>query len=296
VPGLVARERVPAATSLFSAVTDLGWTVGPALAAVALLIAPAEDIMFANGLSFAISAVLLFRLPFADSRPPATEIEGQPKPSLLREGIDGWRAVAAAPDVRAIILAAAAAMFFGGVFNVGELLFAKNTLGAGDTGYSVLVTAYGVGFIVGSLRGSTGGSPDLLRRRFLQGLGLTAAGSLCTALAPSLGIALAAFGVGGIGNGIVVVHERLLIQSRVPAEIQGRAFSLLDALVSWGFAVAFLCAGAAASALGPRGLLLATAIGEVLVTVGAVMAVGSRRHFAARPQVAPSTPPPWAGD
>jgi hypothetical protein len=102
-----------------------------------------------------------------------------------------------------------------------------------------------------------------------------------------------AFGLGGIGNGVVVVHERLLIQSRVPTEIQGRAFSLLDALVSWGFAVAFISAGVAASPLGPRGLLLATAIGEVMVTIGAFVAIGSARR-ATRPQVAPSAPPPWA--
>jgi hypothetical protein len=61
----------------------------------------------------------------------------------------------------------------------------------------------------------------------------------------------------------------------------------LDALVSWGFAIAFLSAGAAAAALGPRGLLLATAIGEILVTVGAVVAVRSGRQVARPPVTTP---------
>jgi MFS family permease len=273
VPGLVAPERMPAATSLFSAVTEVGWTVGPGLAAIALLIAPAEDIMFLNGVTFAVSAVLLSRLPLANASPMDA---AETKPSLLREGLTGWRTTAAIRDVRTVILAASVAMFFGGIFNVGELLFAKETLNAGDTGYSILVTVYGVGFLVGSVAGSAGGSASYLKRRFLQGLALTALGSVCIAFAPNLGVAIVGFTVGGAGNGVVVVHERLLIQTQVPMDIQGRAFGLLDALTSGGFVLAFLCAGVTAATLGPRGLLTATAIGEVVLTAAAVAALRPR--------------------
>lgn len=282
LPALVAPQRKAAATSLYSAVTDLGWTVGPAIAAAALLIASAESITAVNGLTFAASALIITRLPL--DRPNGGA--GLPvKRSLFREGIVGWRSVAAMLDIRIVILAATGAMFFGGLFNVGELLFATEILDAGDSGYSLLVALYGLGFIVGSLSGSGTAGPSLMRRRFTQGLALTAAGSLGTALAPTLGVALAAFAIGGFGNGLLVVHERLLIQERVPDQLQGRAFGLTDTLVSWAFAVALLSAGAIAELTGPRGLLLAAAVGEIVIAAAAFAAIrqwlGGQRGAAA---------------
>ena len=49
---------------------------------------------------------------------------------------------------REIVLrvASAAALFLGAMFNVAELLLAKEELGGGETGFGVLVTIYGVGY------------------------------------------------------------------------------------------------------------------------------------------------------
>ena len=47
----------------------------------------------------------------------------------------------------------------------------------------------------------------------------------------------------GFGNGLLLVHERLLIQAVVPEHLQGRVFAVSDTVVSWAFAIAFLGAG-----------------------------------------------------
>ena len=39
LPSLVAKKRLPAATSLYGAIADVGYTVGPALAAAAFVVA-----------------------------------------------------------------------------------------------------------------------------------------------------------------------------------------------------------------------------------------------------------------
>ena len=58
-------ERLPAATSLFGAIADLGFTVGPALAARRCCSVSAGAICsFANGVTFVLSAFVLARLPF----------------------------------------------------------------------------------------------------------------------------------------------------------------------------------------------------------------------------------------
>jgi MFS family permease len=275
LPSLVGREGSDQATALFSAITQVGWTVGPAIAAGALLVASPEAITAANGATFAISALVLARLPLDRTAVPAPTA-ATPASSLLREGLAGWRTVVGLVDVRVVILASTAAMFFGGVFNVAEPLFATQTLRAGEAGYSILVAVYGLGFIVGSLTGSSGGEPPLLRRRYIQGLALTGAGSLCTALAPSLALALAPFALGGLGNGVLVVHERLLIQRRVREDLFGRAFGLTDTLVSWALATSFLTAGLLSSFTDPRGLILIVAVGELLLAALTVLALRSK--------------------
>jgi dTMP kinase len=235
------------------------------------LVASPQEVMLVNGLTFAASGLILTRLPL-DKAPPADGEEVK-RTSLLREAFRGGRAVAQIEDVRIVALATTGAMFFGGVFNVGELLFASNALGVGESGYSILVAVYGLGFVAGSLAGSTGGETHRLRRRYVQGLALTGVGSLTTAVAPTLWIALATFALGGFGNGLFAVYERLLFQRRVPEEMHGRAFALEDTMVSWSIAAAFILAGAAATMLGARGLMLATGTGELVVAVLAFLAL-----------------------
>ena len=76
-------------------------------------------------------------------------------------------------------------------------------------------------------------------------------------------------------NGLFAAYERLLIQRRVPGELHGRAFALEDTMVSWALAAAFLLAGGAASLLGARGLIFATATGELIVAAVALVALRS---------------------
>ena len=89
----------------------------------------------------------------------------------------------------------------------------KRTLDAGDVGFAVLVTVYGVGFIGGSLSGAQGGAPAFLKRRYLLGGFLMALGFMTSGLAPSVAAAVVTFLAAGYGNGLLLVYERLLIQA-----------------------------------------------------------------------------------
>ena len=71
VPSLVSAERLPAATALYGAITDLGFIVGPALAALLLLFGGPDVILYVNAGTFAVSALVLSRLRFG-AAPRAT--------------------------------------------------------------------------------------------------------------------------------------------------------------------------------------------------------------------------------
>ncbi len=172
LPSLVEDDEVPAATSLYGAIADLGFTAGPALAALALLLGGPEEILLVNGATFAASAVILALLPFGAVQPSGETRVGAIARALIRETREGLAIVARMRDIRVVIGASAMALFFGGLFNVAELPFASEELGTDDAGYAVLVAAFGLGFVGGSLAGSKGGTHERLRGRFTSGIAL----------------------------------------------------------------------------------------------------------------------------
>jgi MFS family permease len=264
VPSVTKPERAPAATALYGITADIGFTVGPALAALALLVAGPKEVMLVNGITFTISALILVRLSFgAVSGGVDSAAAGGLR--LLREAGWGLRALAAVPGARAVIAGSSAALFFGGLFNVAELPFVTTEIGAGRAAFSVLVTAFGVGFIVGSVSGSKGGSVLRLRRRFILGLVLDGLGVLGCAAAPVMLVAVPAFALAGLGNGMYLVHERIFLQQTVPESFLARAYGTKDALASWGFGLAFLGAGGLLALVDSRTVLWLAGAGAVLV-------------------------------
>jgi MFS family permease len=263
IPSLVKRERLPAATALFGAITDLGFIVGPALAALHLLLGGPEVILFTNAATFAISALVLSRLAFGAA--PAPEDDSGSRPGLLREAREGLAALAGMAAVRTVVVASGAMLLAAGLFNVAELPFAKDQLDAGDAGFGALTAIYGLGFVAGSLSGSRGGEPALLKKRFLGGLALVGAGFVACAIAPIFAAAVAAFAIAGIGNGLLLVYERLLIQTMVDDALMARVFGVRDGLSAWAFTAAFLTAGGLIEAFGIRAVLAIAGVGALVV-------------------------------
>ncbi|MDP9135906.1 MAG: MFS transporter [Actinomycetota bacterium] len=274
LPSVVDDDRrQPAASSLYGVVADFGFTVGPMAAAVVLGIAGAETLMWANAVTFAMSGVLLASIRFGDA--PAQRPEGPA--SLLAEARLGLRLTAGMRAIRVLLMGSTALLFGVGLFNVAELFFATEDLGISNAGFSLLVTSFGIGFIVGSLAGSKGGGQSLLKRRYLAGLLVLGSAFAATGLATSFAAAAATFALAGVGNGMVLVYERLLIQTSVADDLAGRVFGIRDAMSAWAFAIAFLMGGALLEAVGPSELILAAGcIG--IVTFG-VSAVALRREW-----------------
>ena len=110
-------------------------------------------------------------------------------------------------------------------------------------------------------------------------------GLVGSSLAPALALAMATFAVSGLGNGLFVVSDRVLLQRIVPERLHGRAFGLLDAVDSWGFAAALLAGGALASAYGGRTTFALAGVGTLLVWLTAARVL-RRTHPILRPALA----------
>jgi MFS family permease len=141
-------------------------------------------------------------------------------------------------------------------------------LGAGKTGYALLVTVSGVAIAIGSLMGKSGGVMPVLRKRFLTGIALFAAGMVAASASPvfvgvAIGVAL-----GGLGNGMVIVFQRLIIQRSVDEELLGRVFGVQVALDGAAFTVSYLVAAGLLQLMGPRGLFIIAGVGATVVALG----------------------------
>src|SRR5688572_1035381 len=283
LPSLVSRAGLPAATSLYGALADIGFTLGPALAGVGLLLATPETVMLVNGLSFAVSAVALTRIPLGGG-----DRRDEPR-SLMRDARAGVRAVAQMPGLRAVIAGSSAVVLFAGLFNVGELLLAEEELGSGDAGFALLVAVYGLGVVAGSLAGAGTAKPLLLKRRYLIGMGFSGAGFLTAAVAPGMFLAAFGFAVAGMGNGLSLVHERLLFQVTVSERLLGRAFGLRDTLDAWAWTIAFASAGLLFATLGTRAVLALAGGGVLAITAASAWAL---RNAWAEPVAVPGEPLP----
>ena len=268
LPSLVAEERLPAATSLYGALTDVGRMLGPALAALGLAIASPEAVAFVNGATFLVSALVLASLRFGDLARP----DGGQRQNLLREAREGVTATARMPGILVLILASGGLILFAAMLNVSELLVAED-LGSGDTGYSILVAAAGLGFVAGSLAGAGGAPIRDVKRRYLLGILVMALGIALFGIAPVFGLALLGLGLTGVGNGLLLTHERLIFQRVVPDNLMGRAFALADTVGSWAFAIAFIASGALLSQIGTEPVLLGAAAGAALIWVWAAWAL-----------------------
>src|SRR4051795_2021338 len=101
LPSLVAEERLPVVTSLYGSLTDVGRTVGPALAAVGFPLFGGEGIMLINAATFAISAVVLSTLSFGEKM-ASSEDETAGNRSFIREVREGLAVATSSPLVRVV--------------------------------------------------------------------------------------------------------------------------------------------------------------------------------------------------
>ena len=277
LPRLVAADRLPAANGLYGAVRETGFLVGPALAAGLLVVTSPAIVLGANAVTFAVCALALLPLRGHVREVAVDAPSAEPGPGSIREVLRHRR-------VRTLIATSAVVTLAAGTMNIAELVFAHDELGIGATGFGLLVSAYGLGLIVGSIyAGRTEGD---VHRRYFAGLFALALGLAATATAPTLVVAMAFFVVAGLGNGLFSVSNRTMLHAAIPERVHGRLFGLVDSCDSWGFGIAVVAGGALVSAFGGRATLAIAGGMLLIVAVTAAFALRAERPAPLRVAVA----------
>ena len=145
LPDLVERTEVLAAVSLSSAQFNLGRIIGPVVAGVALTFGSAGLCFALNAASFIVVVIMFIFVRSAPRIAPSTRIR------IWRETVVGAKAAWAVKGCRYPILAIGFVGLFASPFIALVPAMAIQTLHAGRVGTSWLVTAQGVGAVVGAL-------------------------------------------------------------------------------------------------------------------------------------------------
>lgn len=245
-----------------------GAAIGPAIAGLIVAGFGVQTALLLDAVSFyAIAWILLT----AGELPQA-----EPDTERLRDRVRaGLTYIRERKTLRRLLIAQGAAfVFFAAVIPV-EVIYARHTLGSGDSGYGLLLASWGVGMVVGSIVFAT------LRRTPLPYLLLfsTAAvgiGYLGLAAASSLALACSASVVGGAGNGVQWVAVVSAVQELTVQSMQARVMSVLESIGSAMPGVGYLAGGLIANGQGPRATFVFAGIGVLAIAALAGSVLGSK--------------------
>ncbi len=242
--------------------------IGPGIAGLIVAGFGVQTALLLDAASFYAIAWILFRagpLPHAE-----------PDPGLVRDRVRaGLAYIRERATLRRLLLAQGAAfVFFAAVIPI-EVIYSKQTLGAGDSGYGLLLASWGVGMVIGSVIFASVRRTPLPVLLFFSTLAV-GVGYLGLAAAPSLAVACGASIVGGAGNGVQWVSAISAVQELTVAGMQARVMSVLESIGAAMPGVGYLLGGLIASGGSPRTTFLVAGLGVFAIVAIAALVMGKK--------------------
>jgi len=284
MPNLVPREQMPTAIALNSSTFNSAQFIGPALATGLLAwggpaLAFAFNVVAAGSMMWTLIAI---DVPFA--RPA-----GRARTSMMTDMIAGIRHGLSHPGIAPMLLLLVVLGL--AIRPATELLpgFADLVFGLDVGGYSLMVSAVGMGAMTGAIwmlwRGNRGGITGVALRAGVIG----GAAALIFALTSWLPLAMMCLAVLGFSMTSGGIATQQIVQMAVADEMRGRVLSLFGMIFRAGPGLGALIMGRVADL---SGLAWPVGIGATIGLVVFILAHGRRARLEAALEERPPPPPP----
>jgi len=251
---MVGKEDLPNAIALNSSIFNGARVVGPAIAGFAIVLVGEGWCFFLNGVSFiaVLVALLMMRIePF---------VKRAPDDSPVRSFVQGFKFAMHDVPIRSALLMLCLLSFFGLQYSVFLPIYAHDILHGGAKALGLLMSAAGVGAVLGALQFAartkyTGLSKWIATTCTVCALGLVVMSHattfwLCAVLLFAVGFAATS----------QMAATNTIIQERVPDELRSRLMAV--------YATMFM-------GVQPLGALLAGGVGKRIGTPNTVLLFGS---------------------
>ena len=261
VSEIVGRDRVVNAVSLNSVLVHSSRVAGPAIAGILIATVGTAPCFALNALSFGVMIVALAGMDVAALRPPKPVSR---QPGAIREGLAYVRR---SPALWVPLALMAIVGTFGFNFQAVLPLLAEDSYGAGASGYALLVSAMGVGAIVGAL--TTGARNRVSSSLLVAAAAVFGALALVASAAPTL--ALATIAVVPLGAATVTLAASINSGLQLAAEptMRGRVMALYSVVFLGSTPIGAPLAGLLSDAIDPRAALVMAGLSGL---IGAALA------------------------
>jgi MFS family permease len=251
---MVGREDLPNAIALNSSIFNGARVVGPAIAGFAIVLVGEGWCFFLNGVSFiaVLVALLMMRIE-PSARKPSEE-------SPVRSFVQGFKFAMHDLPIRSALLMLCLLSFFGLQYSVFLPIYAHDILHGGAKALGLLMSAAGVGAVMGALQFAARTHYVGLPRWIATTCTVCAVGLIAMSHATAFWLcALLLFAVGFAATSQMAATNTI-IQQRVPDELRSRLMAV--------YATMFM-------GVQPLGALLAGGVGKRIGTPNTVLLFGA---------------------
>jgi MFS family permease len=243
-PRIVADHDLARANSILALAGKSAIALGPLLAALAIGALGFSGAFVVNAATYLVGVAVLvpFRIGPAPSAPARTRIRD--------EIVEGWRVVAARPELRSGLLLAASVYVIWGAFIVVEPIYVREVLHAGPTTFAFLQACFGVAlFVTGLVIARLG---ERAVRWSLVCAAAIGSGVAAVAYVGTEALLVACLGLAAWGTVTACFLSPLqtLMQRAAPVEAHGRVFALDGMVHSAGDLVSLPVVGVLAGTVG----------------------------------------------
>ncbi|MBG0833224.1 MFS transporter [Planomonospora sp. ID67723] len=263
IPGLVRDRDLETANSTLGFGTNAAEAVGPLIAGLLFPFIGVRGVLLVDAVSFLLAGAILLTLK---SLPPVPAEDGE-RLSLLQDAKSGLGYIWSAKAVRIIALGFCAIVAFNGVDDVALVLLAKVTFAAGDSAVGLLLSAVGIGLLLGYALMARYSARVPLVTLLVAGFAVSSLGNLLTGVAWAVAAAFTTQFIRGFGIAAMDVATNTLVQRMVPPQMLGRVFGNFYGAVGVAAALSYIGGGFLLDATSAPTTLIVAGAGGMVATV-----------------------------
>jgi MFS family permease len=221
---LVGKDDILNAVSLNSTIVNIAKIIGPAVAGILIMYLGIAYCFMINALSYiaVIGGILLIRI--------ASPVMQKMKSSIIHEVKDGIRYIIKNQILLINVLIFGVVSTFAMNNDVIIPVFAKDVLGSGADVYSSLLTAAGIGSLIGALFMASRSKHGLLNKILIYGAAGTALMQVLTILTASFYVSLIMIAVIGFINLVFLNTANSMFQLNSSNQYRSRVMSVYSFL------------------------------------------------------------------
>jgi len=241
---MVGKEDLPNAIALNSSIFNGARVVGPAIAGFAIAWIGEGWCFFLNGLSFlaVIVALLAMRIKAIERKPSTV--------SPLESLMEGFRFAIADRPIRSALLLLSMLSLLGLQYSVFMPIFANDILHVGARGLGLLMSAAGVGAVLGALQFASRTDYQGLAKWIAAMSVICACGLVVFSQSHVFWLSAAVLFVVGFAATSQMAATNTTVQNRVPDELRGRVMAVYATMFMGVQPLGALLAGGIAKKIG----------------------------------------------